>query len=97
MTARRDKTPYVQQGDQVFIRSGAGSGHGAWAVADARLREEVNKVVMVLRRGSMAFKAAFNRETMHVTRSETPAHKLTRDVPALKTASFRRNAAPDKY
>lgn len=90
---KREKEPFIKQGDEIFITRGGGGAVGAWKVAAVRWRDSTSdKIEMVLRRGSTGFKTLFNRETMQV-RSNRPAHKLVRPLNLPKTARFGKKAA----
>ena len=81
----REETPYIVAGDSLMIERGGSAGR--WEVAQARYRDSSDRIELVLRRGSTAFKTVFNRETMRVV-SHRPFDRLTRDVAAPARAAF---------
>lgn len=84
----REQTPFITTKDTIFIERGGGTGY--WQVASVRYKSATSsEIELVLRRGSMAFKTTFNRETMRVGRSDNPPMTTFRDIEAPEKASFR--------
>lgn len=89
----REFSPFIIVGDTILIDRGGGAG--SWEVMSSKYKSEgSDKIELVLKRGSTAFKTMFNRETMHVSRRSHPVHQTIRAIRAPEKATFKPKPPP---
>ncbi|MEZ0226757.1 MAG: hypothetical protein ACAH83_19525 [Alphaproteobacteria bacterium] len=87
---RREKEPFIHEGDRILIEQGAPGGiwdvrAARWARADD---ENDDRIELVLSRSSLSYKTVFNEKTMR-HQSNWPQHILSRDITVGKPIQFK--------